>query len=535
MGHLPPSPAMANTTSRLWGAPQSRALTHLTDALLFACTHIPRLEQYSQYWDDHDDPYVSPADKVVVETALLALVASRVPSPSPRLRAILDDLARHLVPRVRSERNQVLLMRFPHTAASLGLAHVILTKLGYPDVGFDQLFHRALNSESISAIERLPYRSMDLRWLRGIAYPSQPVDVNDLLPHSILTSEAHPIYMSPADTYVLTHSLMYATDFGQHPLSPAVDLARVRDMVEAGIAYHLLSENLDLLGELLLGSAILGDMETPAFALGWWAVTDVWSDPGFLPSPTFDRSAFAVLEGVAASAYAFRHIYHTTYVGGILCAVMLTRQRRDDDVHAPPARPGIDAELVGRCRRAVADALAFCESHPAMATDPDTEMGSGSAQATERDGNRAISPLDIVRQHIRAYDGACSRPEAMWARIAATGIVDDDALASLLSDALLTQAARDYQLAALARVMTDTVRLELPVSATLIQATKFLLCQQVPSGAIGAHFVMPDNQTASAAPTVTLGLAQSLAAVAMRLDGDAAGASSRGFPTPGGV
>ena len=522
---------MANSTPRLWGASQSRALIHLTDALLFACAHIPRLEQYSHYWDDHDDPYVSPADKVVVETALLALIASRVPSPSRRLRAILDDLARHLVPYVRSERNQVLLMRFPHTAASLGLAHVILTNLGYPDDGFDQLFHRALGSESISAIELLPYRSTDLRWLRGIANPSQPADVDDLLPHSILTSEAHPIYMSAADTYVLTHSLMYATDFGRRSLPATVDVARVRDVVEAGIAYHLLSENLDLLGELLLGSAILGSMDAPAFALGWWALTDVWSDPGFLPSPTFDRSAFARLEGVAASAYAFRHIYHTTYVGGILCAVMLARQDRDDDGHAPPARSGTDAELAERCRRAVADALAFCEGHPEAASGSDSGIDMQTARGEEQEGDRPLPPLDMVRQHLRAYDGACSRPEAMWARIAATGIVDDDVLASLLSDALLTQAARDYQLAALAGVMTDTVRFGLPVSATLIQATKFLLCQQVPSGAIGANFVMPDNRSASAAPTVTLGLAQSLAAVAMRLDGDAAGPPSRGLPT----
>jgi hypothetical protein len=514
---------MTNTAPpRLWDlsreSTQSRARSLVTDALVFASTHIEHLEDHARHWDDNDDPYVSPADKVVVETALLALIASRVPTPSRELRAILDTLAGQLVPCARSERNQVLLMRFPHTAASLGIAHVILTCLGHEDEAYDYLFRRALNSEPVGAIERLPYRSMDLRWLRGLACPDKAADVEDLLPHSILTSGAHPVHMSTADTYVLTHSLMYATDFGTHPLPASVDRDRVTGMVDAGIAFHLLTENLDLLGELLLGAAMLGNLDSPAFRLGWHVMVDVWSELGFLPSPTFDRSTYAALDGAAASAYAFRHVYHTTYVGGILGAVALATQAQRPQ--RPSPRGGeVSPELLARCQHAVALALAFCRTR----TPPEMEHGAapvppGDPDSAPGSDGAAASRLDVIRHHVRAYNGACGRPEAMWAQPGFDTVVDRDTLASLLSDALLTQSARDYDLATLARVMTDTARLGLPVSATLIEATTFLLCQQMPSGAIGAHFVVSDNRSAPAAAAVTAGLAQSLAAVARRLD-----------------
>jgi hypothetical protein len=69
------------------------------------------------------------------------------------------------------------------------------------------------------------------------------------------------------------------------------------------------------------------------------------------------------------------------------------------------------------------------------------------------------------------------------------------------------QAARDYNLSVLVAALLDRATSALPLSATLLETTAFLCRQQLPSGAIGAHFVVPQNQASSQAAEVTAALA----------------------------
>jgi hypothetical protein len=50
---------------------------------------------------------------------------------------------------------------------------------------------------------------------------------------------------------------------------------------------------------------------------------DSWTQFEFLPCPSLEVRAYRSLRGEAARAYAFRHTYHTTYVGAILCSLLL--------------------------------------------------------------------------------------------------------------------------------------------------------------------------------------------------------------------
>src|SRR5512133_3619597 len=152
----------------------------LEGVLRFARGGIDNLERHSPFWGDDTIGFVTQADKIVVETALLALLASRVDQPVIRRGSIL--LASVLQPFARSERNRVLLLRFPHTAASLGIAHVALSRVGNIDDDFDQLLRRALTTGQVDALERLPYRTMDLGWLRGVLNPDTEPHFDDLLP-----------------------------------------------------------------------------------------------------------------------------------------------------------------------------------------------------------------------------------------------------------------------------------------------------------------------------------------------------------------
>ena len=46
---------------------------------------------------------------------------------------------------------------------------------------------------------------------------------------------------------------------------------------------------------------------------------------GFLPSPVFERNIFIKLEGETAVAYAFKNIYHTYYLCGILFSMLVRK------------------------------------------------------------------------------------------------------------------------------------------------------------------------------------------------------------------
>ncbi len=479
------------------GLNRAALLARLRDVLVFARTNVAAIERHAPYWPADKAAIVTQADKVIVESALLALLASRVAGAPPPIAGEVAALARLLGPLARSESNAVRLLRFPQTAASLGIAHICLSALGERDEGFDRLVRAAFASGHVEAIERLPYRAMDLAWLRGVHDPSGPADFHSVLPHSILNSAAHPLYMAEMDVYALTHAFMYLTDFGARTLPRDVPPARASETVDACLAWQLLTANMDLLGELLLSAALAGGPWSPYARLGFRMLTAVWDELGFLPSAAFDVARYRALSGDEASAYAFHHVYHTTYVGGILCSVLLRPPVRGarHEAWTSSARPG--ASLLRECGGVVRVARRFCRDD--------------SPWAPPALDDRAAPPESTLERTVAQIDGlgaACSRPDAPWRAAASARACAAGELALVLNDALLIQAARDYNLPALAGGLLERARSALPLSSTLLEAAAFVCRQQLPSGAIGAHFVIPHNASSPHVRVVTATLAE---------------------------
>jgi hypothetical protein len=500
------------------GLSRRELVARLAQVLQFARRGVARLALYSPLWESETVGLVSQADKVIVETALLALLASRVADGSELLRNESTALVRQLAPLARSERNQVLLLRFPHTAASLGIAHVALSSMGNQDDVFDAILRQAMASGHVDAVERLPYRAMDLEWLRGILEPEVTPIFDGLLPQSILSSAAHPIYMAETDAYAVTHALMYLTDFGDRALPAPVDLERVGTMVDASLAWHVLGGNFDLLGELVISAAVTRRLFwSPYACLAFQILMQAWDEFGFIPSPSLDGKHFRTLTGEVANAYAFRHTYHSTYVGGILCAVLLRLPECATPAgraQCKPSRP----ELLADCEAAITRARAFCAQFDAEAG----ALRGGAAQGLRSSILRtppfdSMSLVARVRGRIGEYPAACGRPDAPWvvaARVVEqAGLLTPEELALTLSDALLIQASRDYNLPVLVAALLDRAGSALPPSTSLFEATAFLLRQQLPSGAIGAHFVVPENLVSPKAGHVTGSFAHCLACV----------------------
>ncbi len=284
--HLPPLEDLAP------GLSHAQLLSRLTKALLFAKTNLQRLDLHAPFWDDEDDPFVRFIDKIIIETALLVFLAARTAISSEEIRLLIATLTQELSKIARSERTAVLLLRFPHTAVSLGIAHIVLSRLGNQDEAFDALLRRAIKSGHVEAVERLPFRSMDLRWIYGLLDADASPGFDDLIPHSLLATNAHPIYMNREDAYALTHGLMYTTDFGALPPPASLHIEQLTSLVDAALAWHIISEDMDLLGELLLSAAMLRQPWSPHAQFAWHLFAKIWDELEFLPGPSFEASTF---------------------------------------------------------------------------------------------------------------------------------------------------------------------------------------------------------------------------------------------------
>jgi len=98
----------------------------LADVLEFSLRHLPSLDRYSRLWpDDPNEDAVQMRDKVLAETAILVLLASRV-EQTGRIAGLIEQLVDVLEGCSTDNRTKELLLRCPHMAAPLGLTQIVL-------------------------------------------------------------------------------------------------------------------------------------------------------------------------------------------------------------------------------------------------------------------------------------------------------------------------------------------------------------------------------------------------------------------------
>ena len=104
--------------------------------------------------------------KILSETALLLLFASRIDEAHARIHDQIRALAEQLIPHARSEEVVAAITLTPALARECAAAHLCLSHLGYADADFDSLLARSL--EAARRRERVPYRRSRLRVARRI-------------------------------------------------------------------------------------------------------------------------------------------------------------------------------------------------------------------------------------------------------------------------------------------------------------------------------------------------------------------------------
>jgi hypothetical protein len=263
------------------------------------------------------------AEKPLAETAMLLYVARRERS-DPSVQGIFDKLVQDLIPCARSGRMVWDVLRYPSVYLQLATPHILLSALGRQDSQFDDLLARTEAASSSRGHEVVPYRKLEIIWLRSLWRNEIPG--RELEETARKTALGNPIDLlngTRDDAYAHTHAVMYYTDFGnwQKPLPrPAEEILGESAAV---LARALIIEDYDLAAEALMAWPLTSSVWSPAAAFGFRVVASLEDKVGFLPAGPLASKRLLDLAGDEKTKYALASSYHTAYVMGMLCALSL--------------------------------------------------------------------------------------------------------------------------------------------------------------------------------------------------------------------
>jgi len=320
-----------SSRSRFWDRTDlQRRLRHALEIAHRALDHLGD----SGYHDSVQPENNVPPDKLIAETAFL-LLAAATSSPSPEMRALIDQLARELIPYARSGRVLLSLTLRPALALDYAHAHICLSRLGFVDPVFDEHLRRIDCARVSASRERVPYRMLEQTWTRKTWQSAVPAPRTSGATGSLRTilSTSFDIFgATTEDAYAFTHSLIYLRNFNIDPLPLPRPRALILAEAEAALACTLDEQDYDVSGELLLAWPLTGKSWSAASSFAFSVLTQVEDAAGFLPAAATRLSRIEQLQGPERKHYVLATAYHTAYVMGLLCALALQPGR------LPPAK-----------------------------------------------------------------------------------------------------------------------------------------------------------------------------------------------------
>lgn len=290
--------------------------------------------------------------KEVGEVAMLLRLADRVLIGEVD-RARISTLASRIAGLARSKTVRRTVAVRPSRAAAHLLAHACLQQAGCRDDEFDQLAQAVLTASAAGACERVPYRLLDVAWIRHLVLGDHELGDEELghpaLDLSPVVQGVDLVGTTVDDAYAFSHALPYATDFGRLPLPDSIDADWLVEVADALVLKALDEDDLDLLGELLMVPALVRRPWTPVQWFGWRVLVDTWRRFGFVPGPGLPPEV-AGEQPVERVRRVLGTVYHTTLVGGLAVATLVFADRLPPDgvpaggaCEAPPADPDDDS------------------------------------------------------------------------------------------------------------------------------------------------------------------------------------------------
>lgn len=286
-------------------------------------------------------------EKVLSETAIFLLGSYQQCVTDPELAPRHRRVCEALIPYARNHRVAALIVLESTIMLDHALIHLCLSRMGFEDQRFDQLVAAAQTSRVAIARERLPHRVMEQSWLSYLAGTINTHSFN-FGHESILSGSLDALSMSADDAYAFTHALMFGSALGMRKPKLPRSIADIAADAEIALGCFLDDEDYDVAGELLLTWPLLAVRWSAAATFGFICLAHVEDQAGFLPAASISLDELAKFEVEERSRYAMAMTYHTIYVMGLLCALLLKPEK------APPSE-------VTRSRRFRGAAAALAE------------------------------------------------------------------------------------------------------------------------------------------------------------------------------
>jgi hypothetical protein len=281
------------------------------------------------HWREFFDPFHGRSDpnewhiKAFAELAMVCLYLRRQPSLAgdERLNSLLSVVFRVYRRQEFFDRRFRIRDQFlPHVLAAVALRDAGLLPNDPVEFELQDLARRG----HIESVERVPHRVLELRrFLDTARVPHKLPGYDTLCRASILNRPINPIYLTTYDIYCVTHSLLYATDFGVLPVAglSAARERKLREVVDVALGMEIYHQNWDLVGELILSCHCLRHTSGPFYAPGWQILREAqWAD-GAVPGPNFSIHETTEKAELERRDYIFEHCYHTTLVAAMVGAL----------------------------------------------------------------------------------------------------------------------------------------------------------------------------------------------------------------------
>jgi hypothetical protein len=233
---------------------------------------------------------------------------------------------RQSIAQVLESRDHRLGMRRPgDEAIQYAIPYVVLKRSGYLEPELEHSSRRLFGHEDLTSHELLPYRVLEMEYLRGLAgFPTEPLRCRE----SLLQRLPRLSVLGVSDAYSLAHAIFYLGDWGRKPIAfPGPMRAAIHRCLFGSLVHAWRLGNMDLAGELLISLYSLEQLPGAKIAPFLEAFLGVPTEGGAV-APSRQVPAEARASGARRiTNEQFSLYYHTTLVSLILCCTVLRRKR----------------------------------------------------------------------------------------------------------------------------------------------------------------------------------------------------------------
>ena len=191
------------------------------------------------------------------------------------------------------------------------------SQVGLPDKGLRVEFERLLKEGYALAMERLPFRYLDLHYtLDRLNCEHNLPDMGTLYAQTAVSQCPPATCLDVVECYAITHTIFYLTAMGERDLEELLAPSRVtalRRLVKNLLVIMLWERDLDLLGEFLICARFMNCNWSHAIESAWQLIADFQRESGAIPRGSYGGQDCNV-DNLEWQKYEFIHCYHTTLV-----------------------------------------------------------------------------------------------------------------------------------------------------------------------------------------------------------------------------